>query len=139
MIRGRLVLGRPVIEARIVMPRLRIAGSVTFLVDTGADISLSILKTLESLASTSVETLLIRSPSWSVASEGRQRSSRIRGLVFRHVDGQRDELLLHVGIAAPSGSNLGLPSLLGRDALKHYRFTFQETADLVILQSLGDL
>jgi predicted aspartyl protease len=140
MIRGRLVFGRPVVEARVVMPRLRIAAFVSFLVDTGADFSAIHPEDAHILGVDFLRDFAGAVPAVVGGVGGTAREFRETAiLIFRHISGERDELLLELGVASPSASNRGLPSLLGRDALKHYRLTFQETASLVVLQSPGEL
>jgi hypothetical protein len=140
MIRGRLVFGRPVVEARVVIPRLRIAAFVSLLVDTGADFSTIHPEDAHTLGIDFRHAFAGAVPTAVGGVGGTAHEFREPAiLIFRHISGERDELLLQLGIAAPSESNRGLPSLLGRDALSHYRLTFQETAGLVVLQSPGEL
>jgi hypothetical protein len=60
-------------------------------------------------------------------------------LFLSHGGGILDEIPMTIGIAEPSRTNQDLPSLLGLDVLRFYRFTYQPGIGLVSLQRPGEL
>ena len=128
------------VEARLFSARLGVFGPVTFLIDTGADFT--------TLHPSDAANLGIDYAT-DFAGARQRRVGGVGGeavefdqtcqLFLDHTNGDQDQILFTIGIAPPTPSNLRLPSLLGRDVLKYYRLTFQESANLVVLQRLDEL
>ena len=118
MIIGRVdAMGHPIVEARISIPRLGVGESITFLVDTGADRTCLHPKDAQK-AQIPFDRL-----------HGLYGLSGIGGSSQYHVETaylsfSDDQLLrayeLDILIAQPTPTNLGHPSLLGRDIINSW-------------------
>jgi len=140
MIRGRIRRGRPYVDAVVLSARLGVEGNVSFLIDTGSD--LSTIQPRDAIRLGVDYSLdFVGSPKRSVGGVGGLASEfRESCAIFMpHVSGSWDRLPLEVGFAVPTAFNEDLPSLLGRDILSYYRLTFQQSANLLVLQRLDEL
>ena len=140
MIHGRLERGRPVIDAQVFSVRLGVFGPVAFLVDTGCDFSAVHPSDAANLGVDYAADFreVAQKRVSGVGGQAVEFDEPFR-LIFEHTNGDVDEISITIGVAVPTSSNLHLPSLLGRDVLRFYRLTFQESANLVILQRPDEL
>ncbi len=119
--------GRPYVQGRLVIPRLKIDGYVDFLVDTGSD---SCCLHPQDSIPFSLPFNRLQSPQDSSGIGGPQTYFTERAMVV-FADGKR--LRLHeieLSIAKPNKHNMALPSLLGQDILqswhmRHYKSSAQ--------------
>ena len=108
--------GRPYVEARLYLPRLEVAASVNFLVDTGSDGT--IIHPADTVwAGIRVSELRGMSRSHGIGGSSDAFVEDAR-LLFEDADRVTPYLYrLEIDIAKPDGNNQSLPSLLGRDIL----------------------
>jgi hypothetical protein len=117
MLEGRFgnTSGAPYMEARVSLPRLRLWGLVSFLVDTGADGT--VLMPAESRA-LAIDFEALTNPTTSEGiggpSPGFNESAVLSFFNRRYVY----SYLLELEISAPTARNHRYPSLLGRDVLE---------------------
>jgi hypothetical protein len=121
MLEGRFedATGAPYIDARVAIPRLSLRGSVSFLVDTGADGSVLMLADSRRLG---INFGALRNP---ITSEGIGGTSKgFNEQVVLSFSDRRHiySYVLDVEISAPSTHNPKFPSLLGRDIIDQWRF-----------------
>ena len=125
MIRGSFGRsGRPFIECRLVIPRLRVNRRLMLLVDTGA--SATCLHPADTIrAGISFDRLEGQN---NVQGVGGVSSyfSEAASLLFED-DSYLRIYRLNLLIAAPTDSNRGLPSLLGRDVLNRWQMLYDPT------------
>ena len=114
MLEGRFgnTTGSPYVAARISFPRFRLRGTVSFLVDTGADGAI--------LMPADSQKLGINFRSLRHQTESRGIGGLAREFGETAVLSFSDQRWIYhyrltVGIAAPSKHNMSFPSLLGRD------------------------
>lgn len=135
--RGREV---PVVRARILVPEQEVEGDITFLLDTGADVSLIMPKDAHRLG-ISHEAL---EPTGGLV-RGVGGSSRLYRAEASLMFLDRDNSYVYqteLAIVEPSEHAEALPSLLGRDILNRWLLRYEaprnvleaevDTADLVI-------
>ena len=118
--------GRPYVVCRLIIPRFRVSSWISFLLDTGAD-------------SASVHPRDARDAGIPFAQLGNRRSSRGiggRSSYFREpaILAFSDDAVVRfyeVGllIAEPNDTNEGLPSLLGRNVINHWRMVYDPSED----------
>ena len=128
MLTGRFdAFGRPYIAGQLAIPRLGIRAYLSFLVDTGADYT--------TLAPQHAQALGI---DYSLLDESTEVAMGIGGesrpqLVPAEVLFDDENTLLRYGITLlvlESGTApLGIPSLLGRDVLRHWVMTYSPTTN----------
>ena len=137
MLRGRFgdTTGRPYIEGRLLLPRFRIRSDISFLVDTGADVSLlnpadgtrmgldyaRLTGNVESLGTSGVSYNYVE-PAFIVFSE--------RGR-FLHV------YRINLEIAPYDRKLMELPSLLGRDILDQWKMTYNPSKKRLVFEVLS--
>jgi hypothetical protein len=131
MLEGRFgnTSGAPYIEARVSIPRFSLRGSISFLVDTGADGTVFMPADSRKLG---INFAALRNP---VTSEG--IGGPARGFNEQVVLSFSDRryiysYLLDVEISAPSAHNFKFPSLLGRDIIDQWRFVSDRQKDKVL-------
>ncbi len=117
-------VGRPYVEGRVIIPRLRVNHANPFLVDTGAD-------------STCIHPSDAREVGIPFPQLGNRRGSRgIGGMsqyflepaIISFEDGNVTRLYaVELLIAEPNESNDGLPSLLGRNIINNWRMVYDPT------------
>jgi hypothetical protein len=121
MLEGRFgdTTGAPYIEARVAIPRLSLRGSISLLVDTGADASVFMPADSRRLG---INFGALRNP---VTSEGIGGAAKgFNEYIVLSFSDRRYiySYVLDVEISAPSTHNYKFPSLLGRDVLGQWRF-----------------
>ena len=121
------------------LPRLNLYGPTTFLIDTGADFSTIHPAGGLRLGGDYARAFAGFTPS-AIGGVGGQAAEFKEPctLLLEASSGQWDQIPTTVGVAVPTTANLLLPNLVGRDVLRHYRFVFQETAEIAILQAPGE-
>ena len=119
MLIGRFdAFGRPYIEGRIEIPRLGLAADISFLVDTGADFTTLAPHHAQAMG---INYDLLEESSGVVVGIGGESRPHHAAAEIMFVDGdtlRRYGITLHILSleAAPDG----IPSLLGRDVLRHW-------------------
>ena len=115
--------GRPYLEGRLIFPRLRIQGDISFLVDTGADASL--LTPLDGRRlGIDYSTLNGDAEAWGIGGLSHNFLEEAI-LVFSEPGVALYLYTMDLDIAVPSPEIPDdLPSLLGRDILDHWRMTY---------------
>jgi hypothetical protein len=124
MLRGRFgdTSGRPYLEGRLVLPRLNIAGDVSFLVDTGADTS--VLHPADAMRMR-IDFGDLTGDISSVGVGGTcHHFSEEAALVFAERRRVVHFYFIELAIAPPDPGMEELPSLLGRDILDRWRMTY---------------
>lgn len=124
MLTGRFgdTSGRPYIEGRLILPRLKIRGDISFCVDTGADRSLLLPGDGERMG---VDYTKLT---------GKAQSMGLGGICYNFMEPalfvfSEPKRFLHVyimllAIAPASPKMMGIPSLLGRDILDRWRMVY---------------
>jgi predicted aspartyl protease len=110
--------GAPYLEASVTLPRIGVRGLVSFLVDTGADITMLMPSDARKLA---VDYKNLRNPTVSQGVGGTARGFTEIAIVSFSDGRFLYSYELKAEIAKPTPHNLGFPSLLGRDVLKRWR------------------
>ena len=118
--------GRPYVSARVFIPRLGLAGNVSFIFDTGADSSVLMPADAITLG---VDYDLLSDPSESSGIGGSASMYPEHAhLTFANANGDRlysyDIPLL---ICDPTPDAMGMPSLLGRDVIDRWRVTYDKS------------
>ena len=107
---------------------------MSFLVDTGADYTVVHPRDMLNLG---IRASYHFTGSAALSSQGIGGSAEIFpepcDLFLEHDDGTIDQLALTIYFASPNSVNDQYPSLLGRDVLSYYRFTFHQASGLVTL------
>ena len=121
MIRGSFDRGRPVVECRLVIPRLSVNHRLMLLVDIGA--TASCLHPADAIrAGIPFDELGNRLGYPGIGGSSAYFRESVN-LLFE--DGSYLQIYrLDLPIAAPTGSNRDLPSLLGRDVLNRWRMDY---------------
>ncbi len=128
MLRGRFgeSSGRPYVSGRVYIPRLGLAGNVSFIFDTGADSS--VLMPAEAVT-LGVDYALLSNPfdSFGIGGSAPTYVEHAR-LAFADAKGDRVygydiPLLIH----HPTTHALRVPSLLGRDIIDRWRVTYDKS------------
>lgn len=131
MINGRFgnTSGRPYLEAHIILPTLGLQGSVSFLVDTGADVTTLMPSDAVRLG---VDFSTLQNPGLSYGAGGAFTEFTESGHLLV-ADGPTMLYGYDVNFALipPAPDRLGNPSLLGRDVLNHWKITFDHSNGLV--------
>ena len=114
------VYGRPYVQGRLYLPRLRVYGNVDFLVDTGADTS-RLHPRDATVLGVNYGQLLAPSGDPQLGIGGVEYPYQEEAVIIF-----QDSELLHsfqavISIAAPNLHNLRFPSLLGQDVIQHLR------------------
>ena len=129
MLRGRFgeSSGRPYVSARVFIPRLGLAGNVSFIFDTGADSTVLMPADAITLG---VDYGSLSNPSQSLGIGGSASMYREwTYLTFADANGDRlysyDIPLL---ICDYTPDAMGIPSLLGRDVIDRWRVTYDKSA-----------
>ncbi len=122
---------RPFVKGRIELPSLRIAGEIDFLIDTGTDATT--LAPLDVMF-LRIDTRELPGGPWTIGVGGRTATARVDA---RLSFGDR-ALPIGLRVLAPRSRRqqqavLGLPSLLGRDVLRHFALVIEERTDRVLL------
>ena len=137
MLRGRFgnTTGRPYLEGRLSIPRLKLNADISFIVDTGADNSL--LMPLDALRIGIDYSQL----------QGHQESVGIGGisvnyiepalLAFREARRNLHVYSIDLEICAPSPEIMDVPSLLGRDILDRWRMNYNPSQNRLTFQVLS--
>lgn len=118
--------GRPYVVCRLIIPRLQVSSRIFFLLHTGAD-------------STGLHPRDARAARIPFAQLGNRRDSRGIGgrssyfrepAILSFSDGAMVRIY-EVGllIAEPNDTNEGLPSLLGRNVINHWRMVYDPSED----------
>jgi hypothetical protein len=121
MLEGRFgnTTGAPYIEARVALPRLSLRGSISFLVDTGADGTVFMPADSRKLG---INFGTLRNPVTSEGIGGPAKGFNEQAVLSfsdrRHIY----SYLVDVELSAPSAHNFKFPSLLGRDIIDRWRF-----------------
>lgn len=137
MLRGRFgdTTGAPQIEGRLLIPRLKINGHVSFLVDTGADtttlmpmdgawLGLDYSKLRNAAKAIGVGGLatLYKEPAFLVFSEPRTKN------YLYSID---------ISVLEPKPATSKTPSLLGRDILNRWRMSYNATTKRLFFKVLS--
>ena len=127
MIQGQFdVYGRPYVQGRIYVPRLRVDGYINFLMDTGAD---STCLHPEDATQINLPFDELRNRS-DVSGIGGNHSYYHEPAFVFFIDGTRLRLYrVTLSVAKPHKSVDPLPSLLGRDVLNHWYMRYDPTND----------
>ena len=137
MIVGGVTNGRPVITARVLIPRLGLQADVDFLVDTGSQTTLINPSGQRRLGVSALRHFAGRQASVGRGLGGRHSHySEPCDLYFMADDDNYEHLRETIRFARPSLSNANLRSLLGVDLLRNFRFVFEPRAGLVTLDTL---
>jgi hypothetical protein len=135
MISGAVVRGRPMVFALLSLPRLRLLRRISVLIDTGADSSVIHPADGRLLGIRYIRDFASSPEHQTIGVGGEAREFIEPCVVFlEHGDGVLDEIPIAIGVAVPTQRNENLPSLLGEDILRFYRFTYQPNIGLVSLQ-----
>ena len=114
--------GRPYVEGRLILPRLKIRGDVSFCVDTGADRSLLHPGDGERIG---IDYTKLSGATESVGVGGICRNFVEPALlVFSEPKRFLYVYMIPLAISPPSPDIMDLPSLLGRDILDRWRMTY---------------
>ena len=124
MIRGKFDRGRPFVECRIVIPRLRVNHRLMLLVDTGA--VATCLHPADAIRARIPFDRLRNSTGYTGVGGSSSYFREVANLLFE--DESRLRIYrLNLLIAAPTENNRGLPSLLGRDVLNRWYMEYDPT------------
>ena len=108
--------GRPYVIGNLDLPRLGVSGRLTFLVDTGADLTIIHPPALRYLG-VSTDQLTNRAGTHGV---GGPAALFVEPAILHFTDADRSTVYayrLDIGIAEPRSANRNFPSLLGRNIL----------------------
>jgi predicted aspartyl protease len=135
VINGHLIDGRPFVQVYIELPRIGVARTFDFLIDTGSDVSLIGPSAAADLGIEYSRDFPTSRRTTSIGTGGTSVEFREGALLeLRHHDGQRELLGLTIGIALPTATNIGMPPIIGLDILRTYRLTFEPHSGLVQLE-----
>lgn len=123
----------PYVVSLVLLPQLRRRALVTFLIDTGADVTiLHPQDSLRLLRPEDIRALPNPAPMGGVG--GGANSYPIQAtIVLMHDDRRLHSVPLTIFLADPSPANQWLDSLLGRDALDHFIMHFDQRARILTL------
>ncbi len=113
--------GRPYVEGRIIIPRLKVNGIVRFLVDTGADRTCLHPRDARRVRMSFDQLGNMRTSSGVGGSSSYFREPTILAFADKP---QTRAYELDLLIAEPHGSNEKLPSLLGGDVINHWNMLY---------------
>lgn len=134
MIKGRFEAGtgRPYVEAAILIPRLLVSGNVSFLIDTGADVTT--LHPVDVARLGMAYSDLDPPTSSSIGVGGRARAS-VEPALLSFLDGRRLATFRAIlSIPASTQHNQKVTSLLGRDVLNRLRITYDGPAEKALMR-----
>ena len=120
--------GRPLVDGHVVAPRLRVSGTASFLLDTGADNTL--LHPRDSyLLGVSVGSLRNRMAPTGIGGMGRYfREPAV--VVFQ--DGFQTRMYgVQLLVGEPSGNNRELPPLLGPNIINYWRVEYDPSNNVL--------
>ncbi len=126
MLQGRFgdTSGRPYFEARVAIPRLKIAGDISFIFDTGADSSL--LMPIDSgRMGVDFSQLKITAESHGIGGLNRQFLEPAI-LAFTEPGVCLHVYFLSMRIATPTPDISDIPSILGRDIIDRWAVTYDK-------------
>ena len=130
MLQGRFgdTSGRPYLSGRVIVPRLNVAGNVSFLFDTGADFTLLMPA---DAATMNIDFNALKSPSSSFGIGGSAKAYvEPASIVFVSRDGDRlFGYNIQLYIQHPTASAMRVPSLLGRDIIDRLRVTYNKSTN----------
>ena len=126
--------GRPYFAAWVAIPRLGIAGSVSFIFDTGADSSILMPADAANLG---VDPGTLADPVESFGIGGSAPTS-VEPAHFAFADGDAIygydiQLLVHL----PTDNAMRVPSLLGRDVIDRWRVTYDKPAGMLAAEVIS--
>jgi hypothetical protein len=121
--------GAPYVEARVAIPRLRVNGLISFLVDTGADGT--ILMPADSLR-LAIDFRALRRPMISEGIGGPARGFNEQMILSFSDRKFIYSYLLDIEVAAPTKRNHRFPSLLGRDILDQWRIVLERLVGKIV-------
>jgi len=135
LIEGLVINGRPYVAASVSVPRLGRRRLVTFLVDTGADVTVIHAQDQAALGIDAARDLSVRS-SIQLGGIGGTSTPFVENCEFRfiHEDGVRQTLSVPAYFPVLTVVNEPYESLLGRDVLENFRLTFEQRAGLLVLE-----
>jgi hypothetical protein len=127
MLRGRFgaTSGRPYIKGQLIIPRLKIAGYVSFLVDTGADSTIGI-KTNANALGLDYSGLVAPEQARGVGGNAKVYMERAV-LAFAEPRTRIDLYAITIGVFEPKLPSRHLPSLLGGDVLHRWRMSYNHS------------
>lgn len=126
MLRGRFgnTSGAPYLEAHIFLPRLKLRGLVSFLVDTGADGTVLMPADAKRLG---VKFKSLKNPTVSEGIGGEARGFNEKAILAFSDAQYVYSYLLDIELSTPAKHNLRFPSLLGRDVLDKWRCVLERS------------
>lgn len=124
MIRGSFDRGRPQVECRLVIPRLRVNHRLMLLVDTGS--IATCLHPADAIRAGIPFEQLENEIGYAGVGGSATYFREIANLLFED-DSRLRIYRLNLLIAAPTENNRELPSLLGRDVLNRWRLEYDPT------------
>ena len=137
MLHGRFgdTTGRPYIEGRVVIPRLGIRGVISFLVDTGADMTVLMPLDGERL---DIDYSLLINPVGTVGVGGLGTDYLEPAMVvFTDPGVSLHAYNIELHISAPSPDIANIPSLLGRNILDNREITYNKLANMLVADVLA--
>ena len=129
MLQGRFgdTSGRPYMSGRVIVPRLNVAGNVSFIFDTGADFTLLMPA---DAATMNIDFNALRKTASSFGIGGTAKAYVEPANVF-FVNRDGDRLFgfnIQLYIQDPAANAMHIPSLLGRDIIDRLRVTYDKSA-----------
>lgn len=137
MLKGRFgdTTGAPYIECRLIFPRLKVDGYVSFLVDTGADNTV-LLQT--DGARLGLDYSKLRNASQAIGVGGAATIYEEAAiLVFSEPRTKVHVYSLNIQVLEPNPANDTTPSLLGRDILNRWRMSYNATSKRLFFKVLS--
>jgi predicted aspartyl protease len=137
MLRGRFgnTSGRPYIEGRLVLPRLKITSDISFCVDTGADNTL--LMPGDALRM-GIDYAQLTGDSECMGIGGISHNFQEQAiLVFLEPKRSLYVYVIDIAIAAAAPELLDIPSLLGRDILNRWRMSYNASNARLVFHVLS--
>lgn len=124
MLRGRFgdTTGRPYLEGRLFLPRLKLQAQVSFLLDTGADHT--ILMPLDGTKMLLPYGRLGRPRPMTGVGGAVETFGEKATVTFRGHDNTLYNYEIQIGMLRPAPANMTLPSLLGRDIIDNWNIRY---------------
>lgn len=137
MLKGRFgdTTGAPYIEGRLLIPRLKIDGYVSFLVDTGSD-STVLMQTDGARLGLNYSKLKNKTLAIGVGGEANIYREPAN-LVFSEPGTRIHLYVLDLQVLEPKSANKTTPSLLGRDILNRWRMSYNATNKRLFFEVLS--